>query len=196
VLHLGRINFKKGLDILVDSFSRIAKSRPDVHLVIAGPDEDGYGAKVRRWLQEKGVAGRATFTGMLAGDLLLAALRDASVFALPSYSENFGIAVIEAMACGVPVVISNKINICREVRESGAGLVTPCDAVAFADALGTVLADVSLRTSMGQKGRQLVREHFSWLNVASKLEAAYEAIITSTKSSRHVNCENGRSART
>lgn len=127
ILFLGRLNFKKGLDLLARAFGEIARRRPEAHLVLAGPD-DGYGPTVRRWLDAEGVLGRVTFTGMLLGRDKLAALRDADVFALPSYTENFGMAVVEAMACGIPVVISDRVNIWREVAAAGAGRVTRCDA--------------------------------------------------------------------
>ena len=120
ILFFGRINFKKGLDILAKAFGAVARRRQDVHLVIAGPDNEGWGARVRTWLEEEGVLGRTTFTGMLLGPDKLAVLRDASLFVLPSYSENFGLAVIEAMAAGLPVIISDQVNIWREV-EAGAG---------------------------------------------------------------------------
>ncbi len=107
----------------------MARRRQDVHLVIAGPDNEGWGARVRTWLGEEGVLSRTTFTGMLLGPDKFAVLRDASMFVLPSYSENFGLAVIEAMAAGLPVIISDKVNIWREVHAGGAGRVIPCDAI-------------------------------------------------------------------
>ena len=183
VLHLGRLNFKKGLDILVDAFHRVAQTHHDVHLVLAGPDNEGHGAKVRRWLSERGLSERATFTGMLQGQLKLAALHDASVFALPSYSENFGIAVIEAMACGLPVVISDKVNICREVEDAGAGFVTACSAEACAVAISRVLDDSALGREMGQRGRALVAERFDWSVVGGQLEMAYRDIVSGAKPS-------------
>jgi glycosyltransferase involved in cell wall biosynthesis len=107
ILFFGRVNFKKGLDILAEAFGAVARRREDAHLVIAGPDDEGWGARVRTWLDERGVLARTTFTGMLLGSEKLAVLRDATMFVLPSYSENFGLAVIEAMAAGLPVIISD-----------------------------------------------------------------------------------------
>lgn len=92
----------------------------DVHLVITGPDNDGYGDKVKQWIDEKNLNNRVTFTGMLTGKDKLEVLNDANVFVLPSYSENFGISVIEAMISGLPVVISNKVNIYRELSDNKA----------------------------------------------------------------------------
>ena len=123
ILFFGRINHKKGLDILVDAFARATRSRKDLHLLLAGPDNEGYGVKVRKWIAEKGIGGQVTFTGMLHGKMKLAVMQDAAVFVLPSYTENFGISVVEAMACGLPVIISDKVNIWREVAGAGRRLI-------------------------------------------------------------------------
>jgi glycosyltransferase involved in cell wall biosynthesis len=178
ILHLGRLNFKKGLDILVGALALVARARDDVHLVLAGPDNEGYGARVRRWITERGLEDRTTLTGMLQGQVKLAALRDAAVFALPSYSENFGIAIVEAMACGLPVVISNKVNIWQEIESAGAGLVTPCDVAAHANALLKILGDPGLGHSMGARGRALVARQFTRKHVGEQLEAAYQGIVS------------------
>ncbi|HZE20615.1 MAG TPA: glycosyltransferase, partial [Desulfobaccales bacterium] len=132
ILFFGRINFKKGLDILAQAFGAVARRRQDVRLVIAGPDNEGWGDRVRSWLNEQGVLDRTTFTGMLLGPEKLAVLRDANLFVLPSYSENFGLAVIEAMAAGLPVIISDQVNIWQEVQAGGAGRVIPVDSTALA----------------------------------------------------------------
>ena len=177
ILFLGRINFKKGLDLLVQAMARVLRKRRDLHLVVAGPDDDGWGARVKGWLQQEGIADCATFTGMLLGEEKLAALRDARIFVLPSYSENFGMAVIEAMACGLPVVISDQVNICREVEAAGAGLVTPCEAVQTATAMLELLDNPELAGRVGQNGIKLVREQFQWTTIAITLEKTYKKII-------------------
>jgi len=178
ILFFGRINFIKGFDILIPAFAKIAKMFDDVHLVITGPDNEGFGAKVRLWLAEEGVSDRATFTGMLLGEKKLAVLRDADIFVLPSYTENFGISVIEAMACGLPVVISDKVNIWREIQDSGSGKVVPCDSNRFAEAISELLKDTNTAKQMGEKGKLLVKERFQWSNVALSLEDVYRSIIS------------------
>jgi glycosyltransferase involved in cell wall biosynthesis len=177
ILFFGRINFKKGLDILVRSFAKIAKARDDVHLVITGPDNEGFGDKVRGWLKEQGILDRATFTGMLLDKEKLSVLRDADIFVLPSYSENFGISVIEAMACGIPVVISDKVNIWREVVLNGAGKVAACDSDRFADMISYLLDNPEEARLMGKNGKTLAIERFQWSSVALSLENAYRSII-------------------
>jgi glycosyltransferase involved in cell wall biosynthesis len=177
ILFFGRINFKKGLDILAKAFGRVARRRDDVHLVIAGPDNDGYGTQVRAWLAAEGVLDRATFTGMLLGTEKLAVLRDANIFVLPSYSENFGLAVIEAMAAGLPVIISDQVNIWREVQAYQAGRVIPCDAVALADQLVALLDHPADATAMGQRGMSIVKELYQWDKVAEALIEVYANVI-------------------
>lgn len=172
VLFLSRLHEKKGLDILAASFGRIAKTFPDAHLVLAGPD-DGMGAKADEWLRNAGVADKATRTGMIEGEEKGAALAAASVFVLPSYSENFGIAVLEAMAAGLPVAISDQVNLWREVERGGAGLVSPCDADAFTGLLERLLGDPAEARRMGEAGRKLAQEKFTWPRIAVELETLY-----------------------
>lgn len=176
ILFLGRLNFKKGLDLLARAFTELARRRPDVHLVLAGPDDDDYGRAVRGWLAQGGVADRCTFTGMLEGTSKLAAFHHADVFALPSYSENFGVAVVEAMACGLPVVVSDRVNIWREIAHAGAGRVVPCDAAAVSRGLAAVLDDPAPE-AMGERGRRLVAERFTWPAAGARMLDAYREIL-------------------
>jgi glycosyltransferase involved in cell wall biosynthesis len=179
VLFLSRVNFKKGLDILVRAFGQIHRRRTDVHLVIAGPDYDSYAAQVRRWLAEESALEAATFTEMVVGENKEVLLRDAKVFVLPSYSENFGIAVVEAMAAGLPVVISNRVNIWREIDAARAGLVVKPDAGEVAKATLTLLDNPTMAKEMGERGRCLAREGFSWRAAGDQLVRVYERVIGS-----------------
>jgi glycosyltransferase involved in cell wall biosynthesis len=177
VLFLSRLHFKKGLDLLIPAFARVASEDPDLHLVIAGPD-DGMLDQCKAWARRDGVAERVSFTGMLRGEDKLAAFAAASVFALPSYSENFGIAVVEAMAAGLPVVISDQVNIWREVQQGGGALVVRCDEQKLTLALSTVLRDPALAADMARKARDTVQRLYHWDNVAAALEAMYEDAAT------------------
>ena len=178
LLFLGRINFKKGLDILAKAVGRLA--REDLHLVIAGPD-GGYLAETRRFVAEAGIAGRTTFTGMLAGGEKLAAFADAALFLLPSYSENFGIAVVEAMACGLPVLISDRVNIWREVVADGAGQAAACDAALFAEKIAAMLAEPAALVAMGSAGRAAVARRYDWASIAGRLEQVYGAVVAGAR---------------
>jgi glycosyltransferase involved in cell wall biosynthesis len=178
ILFLGRINFKKGLDLLVSAFSQISKCREDLHLVLAGPDGEGYGAKVRHWLMREGALSKTTFTGMVAGSDKLDILAAAQLFVLPSYTENFGLAVVEAMAAGLPVVISNKVNIWREIFEAHAGVVVNCDAEELAGAMERLLLNSVDAKEMGERGLRLVKERFTWERVAPQMIELYRHILS------------------
>jgi len=177
VVYLGRINFKKGLDILARAFAQMARGRDDLHLVLAGPDNEGYGRKVQRWLAEGGVLEKTTFTGPLLGEERLAVVQQAEVFALPSYTENFGQVAFEAMASGVPVVISDQVNIWPEVTKSDAGLVVPCDVEATAKALLSIVDDPKWGKRMGSNGRRWVVENLAWDIVGAQMVRVYEELL-------------------
>jgi glycosyltransferase involved in cell wall biosynthesis len=127
VLFLGRIHPKKGCDLLIRAFARVAAYDPSLRLVMAGPDECGWQAELQTLAQQLAVNRRVVWTGPLYGDLKWGAMRAADVFALPSHTENFGITVAEAMACGLPVLISREVNIWREIESGGAGLAAADD---------------------------------------------------------------------
>jgi glycosyltransferase involved in cell wall biosynthesis len=121
-LFLSRIHRKKGCDLLLEAFARVAGDT-DMDLVMAGPDEEGLQAVLEAQTERLGIVGRVHWTGMLEGDVKWGALRGAEAFVLPSHQENFGIAVVEALACGVPVIISDKVNIWPEIAQDRAGIV-------------------------------------------------------------------------
>ena len=176
LLFLGRINFKKGLDVLAKAFGQVAKERDDVHLVIAGPDNDALRPKVEAWLQAEGVLEKTTFTGMLVGEDKLAAFADSDLFVLPSFTENFGIAVIEALACGLPVLISDKVNIWREIDAAGAGKVEPVDAGRFGRQILTMLDDRDGLKRQGERGIDTVSRLFNWRSIGERLEGVYQSV--------------------
>ena len=175
VLFLSRLNFKKGLDLLIPGFARASREAGDLHLVIAGPD-DGMAAAARAWVAEQGIADRVSFVGLLDHTSKLAALADSFCFALPSYSENFGIAVAEAMACAVPVAISDRVNIWREITAAGAGLVGPPTVDEVARQIATLAREPEAARRMGEAGHRLVADRFQWSDIAARLEAVYRAV--------------------
>lgn len=130
---MGRLHPKKGVDILISAFARSLAKYPEWQLVIAGPDQVGQQADLQALATRLGVAERITWTGMVSGSMKWGALAAAEVFALPSHQENFGIVVAEALACSVPVIISDKVNIWREIESSIAGLICQ-DSIASTEA--------------------------------------------------------------
>ena len=179
ILFLSRINWKKGLDILSKAYGKLARERKGVHLLIVGPDEGGYEEKVRGWLREEGVLERVTFTGMLKGKEKLEAFAGSDLFVLPSYSENFGMAVIEAMACRLPVIISNQVGIYREVQNAGAGLIVQPDNAALYSALIRLLDNNQEALDMGKRGREQVEEQFAIEKIADSMVGAFKGVIES-----------------
>ena len=122
-LFLGRLHPKKGCDLLIESFAEFAKQDESLHLVMAGPDQAGWGQELISLSARHGIKDRVTWTGMISGELKWGSYYAAEVFILPSHQENFGVVVAEALACGVPVLITDKVNIWREVKADGSGIV-------------------------------------------------------------------------
>jgi glycosyltransferase involved in cell wall biosynthesis len=182
LLFFGRINFKKGLDLLIPAFSQIIQRHKEAVLILAGPDNEGYGKEVSNWIKEFNLEKHVIFTGMITGDKKIALLADADVFILPSYTENFGIAVVEAMAAGIPVIISNKVNIWREVKQGNAGIVVSCNVEEIAKACIELLSNESLRLTMGKNGQKIAEDLFSIEKTTIKLEESFIEIINKHKS--------------
>jgi len=171
VLFLGRLHPKKGGDLLIDAFAKVLESQPLLHLVMAGPDD---GAGTRAALQSQaarlGIAERVTFTGMLSGDLKWSALQAAEVFVLPSHQENFGIAVVEALAMGVPVLISDKVNIWREIVADDAGMAEADTPDGTTRLLSRWLAmDTQARRQMKLQAAGCYQRHFHMSAAAQRL---------------------------
>jgi glycosyltransferase involved in cell wall biosynthesis len=123
LLFLSRIHEKKGCDLLIEAFAKVAVQDESLHLLLAGPSHPDLLNKLKTIAQRFGVADRITWPGMLQGDIKWGAFYSSEAFVLSSHQENFGIAVAEALGCGLPVLISNKVNIWREIAEDGAGIV-------------------------------------------------------------------------
>jgi glycosyltransferase involved in cell wall biosynthesis len=175
LLFLGRIHPKKGCDLLISAFARHAAQYPDLDLVIAGPDQIGWRATLETLAQREGVADRVLWPGMLRGDLKWGAFRAADAFVLPSHQENFGVVVAEALACGKPVLISDKVNIWREVEAAGAGLAAPDDIENVQDLLGRFLrSSEEARSRMCSAARQCFLDEFEIERAATELLRAIE----------------------
>ena len=171
---LSRIHEKKGCDLLIRAFAKIASSDDSLRLVLAGPEQSGLGARLRALGEQLGIADRIVWTGMISGDLKWGMLQFAEAFVLPSHQENFGIAVAEALACGTPVLISNKVNIWREIEQDRAGLVDEDDEPGT-----TRLLQRWLALSPGEKDamRKIARECFqSRFEVTRAAEALIETV--------------------
>lgn len=170
LLFLSRIHEKKGCDLLIEAFARVAADRPSLHLVMAGPDQTGWQAVLQARSAELGVADRISWPGMLQGDLKWGAFHAASAYLLPSHQENFGIAVAEALGCGLPVVISDKVNIWREIADADAGIVDVDTVDGTERSLRRWLAlTADERAAMGRRAAGLFRERFTVDAMATSL---------------------------
>ena len=173
LLFLGRIHPKKGCDLLIQAFAQAAKDS-QVDLVMAGPDPAGWGNKLRMTAGELGIADRVHWPGMLSGDPKWGAFRAAEAFVLPSHQENFGIVVAEAMACGKPVLTTDKVNTWREVQDSGAGLIANDDLEGITGLLKQFLElSTEDKRAMGQRARQGFVEKFDIGTMAPQLIEAF-----------------------
>lgn len=175
LLFLSRIHAKKGCDLAIMAFARIAAAHPDVDLVMAGPDQTGWMAELKKLADKLGVGARIHWPGMLTGDVKWGALRGAEVFVLPSHQENFGIVVAEAMACGTPVLTTDQVNIWQEVEASGGGLISDVSADGIHRSLMTWFGMTEAqRDAMRSKALKGFRERFGIDAAARDLLAALQ----------------------
>ena len=170
ILFLSRIHVKKGCDLLLKAFAQVAHTDRSLHLVMAGPDQTGWQTDLQNMAQKLGIAEQITWAGMLQGELKWGAFRAAEAFILPSHQENFGIVVAEALACSLPVLISNKVNIWREIEVDRAGLVANDDIEGTTELLTQWLAlSPEAKQIMRQNAQKSFSERFEITKAAHNL---------------------------
>ncbi|HWG17455.1 MAG TPA: glycosyltransferase, partial [Acidobacteriaceae bacterium] len=179
---LSRIHPKKGTDILIRAFAATLAQDRAWHLVIAGPDQVGWQRDLEALAQSLSIAERITFTGKLEGALKWGAFAASEVFVLPSHQENFGIVVAEALACGLPVVLSDKINIWREVLRNQAGLVAPDTLGGTLDSLTRYTAlTAGERAAMSTGALECFRQEFDFSTTSVKVLENIEQLARSRR---------------
>lgn len=178
VLALSRIHPKKGYELLIEAFAALKNQGSFIQwqLVIAGEGEAAYVAQLKKLAERNGLNGDARFVGWLDGDRKYTALQGAALLALPSYQENFGISLIEAMACGVPVLVSPQVNLAPEIMAAEAGWVTPLNAGSLTETLTEALSNEQERQHRGNNGRKLAGG-FAAENVAAELITLYRSLL-------------------
>jgi glycosyltransferase involved in cell wall biosynthesis len=179
ILFLGRIDPKKGLDLLASAFAKVHQQFPRTHLVIAGPDSIGFLPTAQSYFEQAGVLESVTFADMLTGCLKYAALAAASLYVSPSYSEGFSMSVLEGLASGVPCVITTGCNF-PEAAVAKVAHVVQIDADAIADALIQCLSNPQQAKIMGNRAKNFILENYTWEQSAKKLMQVYQAIIART----------------
>jgi len=182
IVFVGRLHEKKGVDLLAQAFVRLAAEDQATQLVIIGPD-DGMEASVRKLLDAGGALRRTVFTGMVVGEAKTGLMAAADVIVVPSYTENFGNVVIEAMALSRPLVVSSGVGIAEQVEEAKAGLVAKPVVGDLAEAIRAVLRNEGAAARMGRAGRALVEREFLWTSVGERVEALYRRIASTRRAS-------------
>jgi glycosyltransferase involved in cell wall biosynthesis len=174
-LFLGRIHPKKGLDLLLPAWARLEHERKDWELVIVGPDEQNYMSEVQKLVSSLGIEGQVLFTGTATGKTKVALFYSADLFILPSYSEGLPVSLLEAMACGLPVVATHACN-CPDIYPAGAGWGCDPTVDSVAEALKLALqASEGERGQRGQSGRELVERAYSWDQITTTILQACAA---------------------
>jgi glycosyltransferase involved in cell wall biosynthesis len=185
VLFMSRLDPKKGINFLMKAAQELLKQRDDFVVAVAGQGSRGYEFELKRLSAKLGIERQIVFTGTVTGELKNSLLQCADLFVLPSYHENFGVAAVEAMAAGLPIIISNRVNIHAEVTAAGAGLVVGLDCRELANAIAILLDDDAKRMNMGQRGQSLVESNFTWNKVAAMTVSMYETVIAQGNSNEN-----------
>jgi glycosyltransferase involved in cell wall biosynthesis len=182
LLVLSRIHPKKGLDVLIDAFSAVTSTSrfSDWRLVIAGDGPSDYVSRLREIVIAKDATTRVLFPGWVDGDNKNRLLQHASLLVLTSYQENFGVCLLEAMACAVPVLVSPHVNLAEEIQSAGAGWVSEVDGRSLENALVDALGNDKERIERGIAGRELSKR-FSWNNTATQLVQLYSSITAANQ---------------
>ena len=172
VLFLGRLHVKKGLDLLAQAITRLHRDHPDLHVLLAGND-DGALSPFREQVGVEGLSTRVTWVGHVSGERARRVWAAADAFILPSYSEGFSMAILEALACRLPVVITTSCHF-SELAETGGGIVVSPTADAVTWGLRELLErSPEERAELGQRGRALVERNYTWDQQAQRLAMVY-----------------------
>jgi glycosyltransferase involved in cell wall biosynthesis len=177
ILFVGRLHPKKGIELTLQTFERLARDHPNLHLALVGPDEHDYAASIPSWAHEHDLSKRIHLTGHLGGDQRLSAYADADLLVQLSASENFGMSVAEAMAASVPVVVTEGVGISYWIRNQAAGIVIQYDTESAVAAIRSLIANPLTRENVGANGRKLVEREFSLDGVGSKMARAYDKLL-------------------
>ncbi len=182
ILFMSRIEPKKGLDLLIPALEIILASGIEFHFILAGsnPQDADYETRIKLKIQNSSLSKYTTIAGFVSGDRKNELLTNADLFVLPSYYENFGIAVAEAMAAGVPVAISDRIHIAEDIQQAEAGWVGPLEVGAIASTIESALLDPQERQRRGLNAKKYAKKHYNWEAIAQQTIDAYQHILSSS----------------
>ncbi len=181
ILFMSRIEPKKGLNLLIPALESILESGIEFSFILAGsnPQDADYETQIKVQIHNSILARYTTITGFVTGDFKHELLTNADLFVLPSYYENFGIAVAEAMAAGVPVAISDRIHIAEDIQKAEAGWVGPLEVGAIASLIKSALLDPDERQRRGLNGQEYAKKYYNWEAIAQQTIDAYQHILDS-----------------
>ena len=182
VLFLGRLHSKKGLDLLIPAFDTVRRQRPEAHLLLVGPGDATYVQSLREEVVRRGLEGSVTFTGVLYGREKWAAMAASDLFVLPSYQENFALAAVDAVQSGLPVMLSRRVNLWKDLVDAGVARDCEPELDSVAAALGKCLDDSDWRRAALPAGRKLLSERFNWATTAARLKTIYESVRSPSES--------------
>ncbi len=184
VLFMSRIEPKKGLDLLIPALKRLTEDGENFHFVLAGsnPQDSKYEANIRQQIATSSLGQKTTITGFVRGEFKTRLLQWADLFVLPSYYENFGIAVAEAMAAGTAVVISDRVQIYQEVRDANAGWVCGCNVEELVACLQGAIANLTECRDRGNAAKAFALSHYSWDAIAREAIDTYRDILSRSRS--------------
>ncbi|MEA5496571.1 hormogonium polysaccharide biosynthesis glycosyltransferase HpsP [Limnoraphis robusta] len=179
ILFMSRIEPKKGLNLLIPALERVLAAGHRFQFVLAGsnPQDPAYEAQIQTQIQQSSLAEYTTITGFVTGEEKARLLQTADLFVLPSYYENFGIAVAEAMVAGIPVVISDGVQIWEQVKQAEAGWVSECEELEIATLIGSALQNQQERQRRGRNAKQFALQQYSWDAIAQQTILAYQQIL-------------------
>lgn len=181
ILFMSRIEPKKGLALLIPALESILADGIKFHLILAGsnPQDAEYETEIKKEIANSSLGKFTTITGFVSGDSKAEMLSKADLFVLPSYYENFGIAVAEAMAAGVPVVISDRVYICEDIQQAEAGWVVPLEVGDLALAIASALLSPQERQRRGLNAQAYAKKYYNWEAIARQTIDAYQHILVS-----------------
>ncbi len=186
LLFMSRIDPKKGFDLLLPALEELYQNNQSFHLLLCGsnPQDRDYEIGIKQQIQSASWSSCVTFNGFVSGDLKSTLLSAADLFVLPSYYENFGIAVAEAMAAGLPVVVSNRVDIWPKIAEYNAGWIVPTKVKPLTQALAEALSNEKDREERGQQAQRCAEENYGWDAIAQTLSLKYQNITKYTSRKR------------
>jgi glycosyltransferase involved in cell wall biosynthesis len=179
LLFMSRVDPKKGFDLLLPALEKLQAEGSKFHFVLAGanPQDPTYEQQIYRQIQASAIASQTTLTGFVRGQEKAALLQAADLFVLPSYYENFGIAVAEAMSAGIPVVISDRVQICDAIAQSQSGWVAACTVNDLADQLRAALQDATERQRRGANAQTYAQRYYGWEAIAQQMIEVYRSVL-------------------